>query len=291
MPETLQNFENSVSILFSCNWRENLLHMKYSNLKGGMFVRHALITAGTKGLGKQVTEKLLAKGYSVTVTYHSDVRAAQVIREKYKHIEERLQFVQADVTKKEDLHKMVEEAMDRFGKIDFLINNAGPYVFERKNLIDYEEDEWDEMIQGNLTAVFRLLKLVVPIMRKQHFGRIINYGFQGADSAPGWMYRSAFAAAKVGLVSLTKTIAYEEAEHGITSNMVCPGDIVGEMKEATIQEARTMKDSRTPIGRPGTGEDIARTIAFLCEEDSDMITGTIIEVTGAVDVIHRYRQK
>ncbi len=291
LPETLQNFENSVSILFSCNWRENLLHMKYSNLKGGMFVRHALITAGTKGLGKQVTEKLLAKGYSVTVTYHSDVRAAQVIREKYKHIEERLQFVQADVTKKEDLHKMVEEAMDRFGKIDFLINNAGPYVFERKNLIDYEEDEWDEMIQGNLTAVFRLLKLVVPIMRKQHFGRIINYGFQGADSAPGWMYRSAFAAAKVGLVSLTKTIAYEEAEHGITSNMVCPGDIVGEMKEATIQEARTMKDSRTPIGRPGTGEDIARTIAFLCEEDSDMITGTIIEVTGAVDVIHRYRQK
>ncbi|PEE40327.1 SDR family oxidoreductase [Bacillus pseudomycoides] len=265
--------------------------MKYSNLKGGMFVRHALITAGTKGLGKQVTENLLAKGYSVTVTYHSDMSAVETMKEKYKHIEERLQFVQADVTKKEDLHKMVEEAISRFGKIDFLINNAGPYVFERKKLIDYEEDEWNEMIQGNLTAVFRLLKLVVPIMRKQHFGRIINYGFQGADSAPGWMYRSAFAAAKVGLVSLTKTVSYEEAEYGITANMVCPGDIIGEMKEATIKQARTMKDIRTPIGRSGTGEDIARTISFLCEEDSDMITGTIIEVTGAVDVIHRYRPK
>ncbi|EEL48990.1 MULTISPECIES: SDR family oxidoreductase [Bacillus cereus group] len=256
-----------------------------------MFVRHALITAGTKGLGKKVTDKLLAEGYSVTVTYHSDISAVETMKEKYKHIEERLQFVQADVTKKEDLHKIVEEAIKRFGKIDFLINNAGPYVFERKNLIDYEDDEWDEMIQGNLTAVFHLLRLVVPIMRKERFGRIINYGFQGADSAPGWMYRSAFAAAKVGLVSLTKTIAYEEAECGITSNMVCPGDIIGEMKEATIQEARMMKDSRTPIGRSGTGEDIARTIAFLCEEDSDMITGTIIEVTGAVDVIHRHRQK
>ncbi|WP_217448053.1 MULTISPECIES: SDR family oxidoreductase [unclassified Bacillus (in: firmicutes)] len=289
--KTLQNFEKCISILFSCNCRENLLHIEYRNKKEAIFVRHALITAGTKGLGKKVTEKLLAEGYSVTVTYHSDMRAVETMKEKYKHLEERLQFVQADVTNKEDLHKIVEEAIGRFGKIDFLINNAGPYVFERKNLIDYEEDEWNEMIQGNLTAVFRLLKLVVPIMRKHHFGRIINYGFQGADSAPGWMYRSAFAAAKVGLVSLTKTIAYEEAEYGITSNMVCPGDIIGEMKEATIQEARKMKESRTPIGRSGTGEDIARTIAFLCEEDSDMITGTIIEVTGAVDVIHRYRQK
>lgn len=254
-------------------------------------MRHALITAGTKGLGRQVTDKLLAKGYAVTVTYHSDVKAVEEMQEIYKHLEERLQFVQADVTKKEDLHKMVEKAMERFGQIDFLINNAGPYVFERKKLVDYEEVEWNNMVQGNLTAVFHLLKLVVPIMRKQHFGRIINYGFQGADHAPGWMYRSAFAAAKVGLVSLTKTIAYEEAEHGITSNMVCPGDIIGEMKEATIQKARTMPDNRTPIGRSGTGEDIARTIAFLCEEDSDMITGAIIEITGAVDVIHRYLQK
>lgn len=256
-----------------------------------MFVRHALITAGTKGLGKQVTEKMLNKGYSVTVTYRSDKQAMEALQEQYKHIEERIQFVQADVTKQEDLHKVVEKAMKRFGRIDFLINNAGPYVFERKKLVDYEEHEWNEMIQGNLTAVFHLLKLVVPIMRQQQFGRIINYGFQGADSAPGWMYRSAFAVAKVGLVSLTKTIAYEEAEYGITSNMVCPGDIIGEMKEATIEVARHTPDLRTPIGRSGTGEDIARTVAFLCEEDSDMITGTVIEITGAVDVIHRYRQK
>ncbi len=84
-------------------------------------------------------------------------------------------------------------------------------------------------------------------------------------------------------------MAYEEAEYGITANMVCPGDIIGEMKEATIQEARQLKERNTPVGRSGTGEDIARTIAFLCEDDSDMITGTIIEVTGAVDVIHRHR--
>ena len=255
-----------------------------------MFVRHALITAGTKGLGKKVTENLLHKGYSVTVTYRSDVQAMETLKQQYKNLAHRMQFVQADVTKQEDLHTVVTKAMDRFGRIDFLINNAGPYVFERKKLVEYKDNEWNEMIHGNLTAVFHLLKLVVPIMRQQKFGRIVNYGFQGADSAPGWLYRSAFAAAKVGLVSLTKTIAYEEAEYGITSNMICPGDIIGDMKEATIATARTLSDQRTPIGRSGTGEDIARTISFLCEEDSDMITGTVIEVTGAVDVIHRYRQ-
>ena len=93
--------------------------MKYSNLKGGSFVRHALITAGTKGLGKQVTEKLLAKGYSVTVTYHSDITAMETMKETYKDVEERLQFVQADVTKKEDLHKIVEEAMVVLAKLTF----------------------------------------------------------------------------------------------------------------------------------------------------------------------------
>jgi 3-oxoacyl-[acyl-carrier protein] reductase len=252
-------------------------------------VRHALITAGSKGLGKKVTEELLQKGYSVTVTYRSDVEAVRELKEKYAHAEDRLQFVQADVTRKEDLCRAVQAAVDRFGRIDFLINNAGPYVFERKRLVDYEEDEWRDMMDGNLNAVFYLLKQVIPIMRKQKFGRIINYGFQGADSAPGWIYRSAFAAAKVGLASLTKTIAYEEAEFGITSNMVCPGDIVGDMKEASIAEARLRRDDRTPIGRSGTGEDIAKVILFLCDENSDMITGACIEVTGGADVIHRYR--
>lgn len=125
---------------------------------------------------------------------------------------------------------------------------------------------------------------------KNGFGRIITYGFQDAEYTPGWVYRSAFSAAKVGLVSLTKTIALEEAEHGITANMVCPGNIVGEMKEAGIEEARMLRDQDTPIGRSGTGEDIARLISFLCEENSDMITGSIISATGGLDVINRHRK-
>ncbi|WP_332634433.1 SDR family oxidoreductase [Halalkalibacter flavus] len=252
-------------------------------------MRHAFITAGTKGLGVQVTESLLAKGYSVTVTFRSDQDVVRSLEEKWKEYADLLQFVQADVTKKEDIQHAVDLAMDRFKRIDILINNAGPYVFERKKLVDYEESEWYEMIEGNLSAVYHLLRKVVPIMRNQNFGRIITYGFQGANSAPGWIYRSAYAAAKVGLVSLMKTVSIEEAEYGITANMVCPGNILGSMKEATIEEARQQQDSDTPIGRSGTGEDIARSILFLCDENADMVTGTVLEVTGGVDVIHRYR--
>ncbi len=253
-------------------------------------MRHAIVTAGSKGLGKKVSEQLIKQGCSITVNYRSDENAVSQLKREWKSDEDRIQFIKGDVTKKEDIRHICESAMERFGRIDYLINNAGPYVFERKKLADYEDHEWYEMIDGNLSSVYHFLKLTIPVMRKNGFGRIITYGFQDAEYTPGWVYRSAFSAAKVGLVSLTKTIALEEAEHGITANMVCPGNIIGDMKEAGIEEARVLKDKDTPIGRSGTGEDIARLIAFLCEENSDMVTGGIISATGGLDVINRHRK-
>ncbi|MCT8137381.1 SDR family oxidoreductase [Anaerobacillus sp. CMMVII] len=252
-------------------------------------MRHALITAGTKGLGKKVTETLLEDGYRVSISYRSDEEALERLALEWERFQGRFQFIRADVTNKNDLSLLVDHAVSSFGNIHILINNAGPYVFERKKLIEYNEDEWYEMLEGNLSSVFHLLKKIIPMMQKEKFGRIISYGFQGAEGTPGWLYRSAFAAAKVGLVSLTKTLAIEEAENGITANIVCPGNIVGEMKESSIAESRKLPDENTPIGRSGTGEDIGRVISFLCHENSDMITGTVIEVTGGVDVLHRFR--
>lgn|SRR5690625_385961 len=247
-------------------------------------MRHAIITAGSKGLGKQVTEHFLKHGSSVTVNYFSDTERVEVLKKEWKEYQDRLHFVQGDVTKKEDIVNIVEQAKERFGRIDYLINNAGPYVFEKKKLINYSDDEWYEMIDGNLTSVFHFVKLVIPLMREQQFGRIINYGFQDAENAPGWMHRSAYSAAKVGLVSLTRSIAKEEAENRITANMVLPGDINGKMKEADIQTAKALKDPETPVGRPGTGEDLARLIGFLCQDDSDMITGSVVSAAGGVHV-------
>ncbi|WP_246941209.1 SDR family oxidoreductase [Bacillus pinisoli] len=251
--------------------------------------RHVFITAGSKGIGRKVTETFIKKGYYVTVNYRQDTTAVDSLKEALSTYSNQLLLIKGDITNRDDIKRMVLEANQVFGSIDILINNAGPYIFERKKLVDYSDEEWDEMVEGNLSSVFHLVKEIVPAMREKKFGRIINYGFQGAESAPGWIYRSAFSAAKVGLVSLTKTIAIEEAENGITANMVCPGDILGEMKEASIQYAKDHPVHQAPVGRSGTGEDIARTIEFLCEENSDMITGSIIEITGGLDVINRYR--
>lgn len=254
-------------------------------------MRHAVITAGSKGIGLKVTEKFLEMGCSVTVNYRSDTERVDELKKEWDSCSDRLQFVQGDVTKKEDITTIVDQAMQRFGRIDYLINNAGPFIFERKKLVDYEDEEWYELIEGNLSSVFHFLKLTIPVMRKQQFGRIITYGFQDAEHTPGWPYRSAFSAAKAGLVSLTKSIALEEAEHGITANMVSPGDIVGDMKESSIEKARQRQDHHTPIGRSGSGEDIARVIAFLCDTDSDLITGSVTTAGGGVNVLNKAAEK
>ncbi|SDI78210.1 SDR family oxidoreductase [Natribacillus halophilus] len=254
-------------------------------------MRHAIVTAGAKGLGRKVTEALLQEGYIVTVSYRNDEQAVHHLREELGMDETRLFAVQADVTHQEDIEQLFTVAIERFGRLDVLVNNAGPYIFERKKIHDYSTEEWNEMINGNLTAMFTMLKQALPQMRKQQYGRIIAYGFQDVGNAPGWLYRGAYGAAKTGLASLIKTVSIEEAEHGITANMVCPGMIVDDWKEGTIAESKKYHDPHTPIGRSGTGEDIARTVLYFASEDADMVTGTIIEVTGGVDVIHRRRHE
>ncbi len=206
---------------------------------------------------------LLEKGFSVTVNYRQDEEAVACLKADYPGCHDRLQFVKGDVTRKEDLKRIADATLQRFGRIDILINNAGPYIFERKKLADYSDDEWYDMLEGNLSAVFHLFKAVIPVMRQRLVRPDYYIRFSRSGPCPGWLHRSAFGAAKVGLASLTKTIAIEEAESGITANMVCPGDIVGDMKEASIEEARRkIGKEKTPIGRSGTGEDIARIIAF-----------------------------
>jgi len=240
-------------------------------------MRHALITAGTKGLGEMVTRRLLEEGWHVTALHRSEPT--------FSH--ERLHLIRADVTNQEQLMEAVEQTMAVHGRIDALILNAGPYIFERKSLVEYSDEEWNEVVTGNLTASFWMLRKIIPIMRGQQYGRIITYGFPESASAPGWVERAAFAAAKSGMVSLTKSVALEEAEHGITVNMVNPGNIVGDNKSKRIEQAAT--DDQTPVGRTGVGEDIARAISFLLAEESGLITGAVLDVTGGVNVVHQSR--
>lgn len=251
--------------------------------------RVALITGSASGLAVQSVLILAKQGVDIAINYrHSLEKAERLKHQVQTEFGVRCELIQGDVTKRDDCVKLARETKRLFGHVDILINNAGPYIFTRKKMVDYSFNEWEQVIAGNLNAVFYLCKELIPAMRERNWGRIINFGFNQANHAPGWMHRSAFAAAKVGLVSLTKTLALEEAEHGITVNMICPGDIVGENKEKLIADVRKKADEMiAPIGRAGTGEDIARVVSFLCAPDSDFITGSVIEVSGAADVLRK----
>lgn len=244
----------------------------------------ALITGGATGLGKKAACQLAERGYQLAINYrNSNQEAILLSKDLEKKFGNKMICIQGDVANQVDCSHIVETVISEFTSIDVVIHNAGPYVRERKKLTEYSFDEWNYLINGNLNAVFYISKAIIPIMREQQWGRIITMGFERVETTPGWVYRSAFAAAKTGLASLTRTIAIEEAANGITANMVCPGDIISHWKEKGIEEA-TPSES-VPVGRHGTGEDISRVISFLIDEKSDFITGSIIPVTGGMDVL------
>ncbi|BAU26849.1 3-oxoacyl-[acyl-carrier protein] reductase [Aneurinibacillus soli] len=252
--------------------------------------RTALITGSARGLGVRIAHELASHGIRIAINYRTSVVEAEHLKHELEtaYGSETL-LLSGDVSHPADAERMALAVIDAWGSLDMLILNAGPYIKERKKLADYTPSEWDAMVNGNLSSAFYLCRAAIPYMRRQRFGRIVTVGFEKAQTAPGWMYRSAFAAAKTGLVSLTRTIALEEAEAGITANMVCPGDIIGDDKQRRISEARQIDQGDTPVGRAGTGEDIARAISFFCAEASDFITGTVLEVTGGKDVLNKYK--
>ncbi|MDP4163873.1 MAG: SDR family oxidoreductase [Bacillota bacterium] len=249
----------------------------------------ALITGGASGIGRKTAFKLAEKGFSLAINFRkSEESALSLANELTNKFGTKNIALQGDVANMDDCTRIIEQALLSYSAIDVLVHNAGPYYHERKKMTDYSFDEWNYMINGNLSGVFYLSKLVLPMMRERKWGRIITLGFDRAETAPGWVYRSAFAAAKSGLVSLTRTIALEEAQFGITANMVCPGDITNEWKERSINESMVSGQILTPVGRPGTGEDISRVIAFLVDENSSFLTGSVIPVTGGADVLGKF---
>lgn len=258
------------------------------------FVRKktAIITGGAEGIGRRTAFQLAEAGVNLVINYRSSKERAEqlckLLSEKFGTINI---AAEGDITQYEACERVVQKACEYFSGVDILIHNAGPYIRERKDMVDYSIDEWDYVLKGNLYAVFYLSKLVIPYMRKQQWGRIITIGFDRVETAPGWIYRSAFASAKTGVASLTRTIALEEAQYGITANMISPGDIIEDWKESDIKAAIHAVDSQTPVGRQGTGEDISRVVAFLADEKSSFITGSIIPVTGGKDVLGKVHRE
>ncbi|GAA0336421.1 SDR family oxidoreductase [Bacillus carboniphilus] len=251
----------------------------------------AFITGGTRGLGKCTAEALAKEGFDLVINYRTEHEdTLPWIRNLQNTYNVKVQLVKGNLSNVQECKSVSRYVLEQVPHLNVLILNAGPYIVERKKLVDYTEEEWNELITGNLSSTFYILKTLMPVLRGNK-GRIITFGFEKVESAPAWMYRSVFAAAKTGLASLTKTIALEEAPYGVTVNMICPGDITQDWKEKRIDQAKEIHDSSKPVGRPGTGEDISRMVVFLCDDNSDFITGSIFHVNGGQDVLSKSYEK
>lgn len=250
--------------------------------------RTVLITGGARGLGRHLACTLAKEGFCVAFSYlHSKDEAEQLVQRIAADGGEAL-AVRADMAEAADLAALVGRVEDRFGGVDVLINNAGPFIRERRSLANYEPEEIRYLLDANLWSAMELNRLVIPGMRRGGFGRIIHFGYAGAAESRGWPQRAVYAAAKAGLVSLTKSLAVEEAPYGITVNMISPGDIKGDNKEKRIADVAGERDPESPRLRPGAGEDVSRVISFLLQEASDYVTGSVIDVTGGMDPIRNW---
>jgi 3-oxoacyl-[acyl-carrier protein] reductase len=184
--------------------------------------------------------------------------------------------VPTDVTVPERVKEMIDGVVGRLGRLDILVNNVGD--FKWKPVVDSSPEEWDAVVASNLYSVFYGTKYAVPTMRRKHWGRIINLGAVGAERAFGQAKISAYSAAKAGIVAFTRSVALEEARHGITVNVVNPPFI--DDKELSLEEAQRVADARFPVGRPATARDVAEAVKFFASEEAAYITGQVLNVSG-----------
>jgi len=238
--------------------------------------RVAVVTGGTRGIGKGIALSLGADGARVCIAYRSNTAGAQnTLRELQVRGAEAF-AVQADVTEAGKAQFLVNAVVERYGRLDILVNNVGE--FRWKTVAESTVEEWNQILASNLLSVFYASKAAVPVMRRQRWGRIINLGAVGAERAFGQATISAYASAKAAVVAFTRSLAIEEAKYGITVNVVSPSNI--DEKELTLAEASRIRDARFPIGRPPTVDDVAAAVRFFVSDQSAYVTGQVLNVSG-----------
>jgi NAD(P)-dependent dehydrogenase (short-subunit alcohol dehydrogenase family) len=241
----------------------------------------ALITGGTSGIGEATAALFAEEGAKVAITGRDEKRGHSVVERIVKKGYEAM-FVRCDVRRADECQHSVARAMDRFGKLDILFNNAG--VFYPDTVVDCTEEEWDLQLDINLKGIFLMSKAVLPSMIAQGGGVVINnssgWGIVGGDSAV------AYCASKGGVVLLTKAMAIDHGPHGIRVNCICPGDVDTPMlPEDARMRGLNWADylagcARRPLGRIGTPHEIAEAALFLASEDSSFMTGASLVVDG-----------
>lgn len=244
------------------------------NLSG----KTAIVTGGSRGIGKAIALKLAEKGANIVVNYTSNSNMADETVKEIKNMGREALAIKADVSNPDDVKNLVNEVEKSFGGIDILVNNAG--ITRDTLLIRMKDDEWDQVMNVNLKGTFLCTKLVSKRMMKQRSGKIVN--ITSVVGIIGNAGQANYSASKAGVIGFTKSTAKELSSRGINVNAVAPGFIQTEMTEKLSEEVIDNYAKNIPLGKLGKPEDVANVVAFLCSQEASYLTGQVINVDGGM---------
>lgn len=238
----------------------------------------AIVTGGSRGIGRAVAVRLAKDGMNLVINYRGNSAAAEETERLCRELGAEVLLVQGDVSRTEDCEKLAAQAKEAFGRVDVLVNNAG--ITRDGLLARMTEEDFRAVLDVNLVGPWNMMKAVNRIMMKQRYGRIVN--LSSVTGLMGNMGQTNYAAAKAGILGMTKSYAREVASRGITVNAVAPGFIDTDMTEAMPEGAKDKIVTEIPMGRTGKPEDVAKAVAFLASEQAGYITGEVLRVDGGM---------
>ena len=240
--------------------------------------RTALVTGGSRGIGRAVAIALADEGADVAINYGSSETAARDVAEHIKKMGRRAMLAQADVSDYPDTFRMAQEVVREFGHLDILVNNAG--INSDKTFTKMDHASWRKVLGTNLDGVFNCTKVFVDQMLTQGYGRVVN--MTSVIGQIGNFGQANYAASKAGVAAFTKSLAKELAGKGVTVNAVAPGFIETEMVASIPDKVKERLLAQIPLHRFGTAEEVARAVVYIVSSDGDYITGAELSINGGL---------
>ena len=244
--------------------------------------KSALVTGGSRGIGRAVCQMLARAGARVCVNFRVETPSAYLVVEEIERDGGEAFALGADIRRRDEAEMLVSETVSRFGSLDILVNNAG--IWKGSPVEEMSDGEWSEMLDINLTGTFHCIREAVPAMKEAGYGRIVNISSTAGQR--GEAFHAHYAATKGAVISLTKSLAVELAPHGITVNCVAPGWTVTDMTTESLAGENAGKILEAiPLGRAARPEEIAGAVVFLASDLATFITGEILNVNGGAVLV------
>lgn len=238
----------------------------------------ALITGATRGIGKQIALKLAKENYNIIINYRTRNEELESTIKEIESYNVDCLALQGDVSKYEECENIVKQTIEKFGKIDVLVNNAG--ITKDMLLMRMKKEDFQSVIDVNLVGTFNVTKNVIPYMMKAHTGRIIN--ISSVVGVTGNAGQTNYSASKAGIIGFTKSLAKEVASRNILVNAIAPGFIETDMTSILKEKIKENIANQIPLKKMGTAQDVANLVKFLSSDDSSYITGQVINVDGGM---------